>query len=101
MAARTHNPKHDENTKRRIQASQLLNRLTLFAHGKVVMRPEQLMAAKIVIGKSIPDLKSIEHTGKDGDPIAHKASMTADEAYFAMVKAIDQPLGLGADGRCF
>lgn len=88
MAARTRKPQHDQNTKRRIQASQLLNRLVLFANGKVVMRPEQVMAAKIVIGKSIPDLKSIEHTGKDGAAINHILSVTLnpDEAYLRMVQ---------------
>ena len=86
MAARTHKPKHDENTKRRIQASQLLNRLYLFAIGEVTMRSEQVMAAKIVIGKSIPDLKSIDHTGKDGDPIQHKATLSAEESYLRMVQ---------------
>ncbi len=85
MAARTHKRQHDEPTKRRIQASQLLNRLYLFAMGEGTMRSEQVMAAKILIGKSIPDLKSIEHTGTDGDPIAHKFTMTAEEAYFRRV----------------
>ncbi len=86
MAARTHKPKHDLNTKRRIQASQLLNRLYLFAIGEVTMRSEQVMAAKIVIGKSIPDLKSIEHTGKDGGPIPLKATLSAEESYLRMVQ---------------
>ena len=88
MAARTHRITHDEPTKRRIQASQLLNRLYLFANGKVVMRPEQVMAARIVIGKSIPDLKSIEHTGKDGAAINHTHSVTLspNKAYLQMVQ---------------
>jgi len=50
------------------------------------MRSEQVMAAKIVIGKSIPDLKSIDHTGKDGDPIQHKATLSAEESYLRMLK---------------
>ena len=53
MAARKNKINHDEQTKRRIQASQLLNRL--FAIGKVAMKPAQVLAAKVVIGKSIPD----------------------------------------------
>jgi len=71
MAARKNKPNHDDQTKRRIQASQLLNRLNLFANGKVEMSAAQVQAARVVIGKSIPDLKSIEHTGKDGGPIEH------------------------------
>ena len=57
MAARTNKRLQDEQTKRRIQASQLLNRLDSFANGKVKMSQAQVMAAKVVIGKSIPDLK--------------------------------------------
>jgi hypothetical protein len=69
MAARKNKINHNEQTKRRIQASQLLNRLYLFAIGKVIMKPAQVLAAKVVIGKSIPDLKAIEHTGKDMDTV--------------------------------
>jgi hypothetical protein len=89
MAARTRHLRHDEHTKRRIQASQLLNRLVLFANGKVFMSHSQVLAAKIVIGKSIPDLKSIEHTGKDGGPIYHEgalnATLCAEESYLRML----------------
>ena len=71
MAARTNKRLHDEQTKRRIQASQLLNRLDSFANGKVLMSQAQVVAARVVIGKSIPDLKSVEVTGSDGGPIQH------------------------------
>lgn len=71
MAARTNKRRHDEQTKRRIQASQLLNRLNSFANGTIRMSSAQVHAAKVVIGKSIPDLKSIEHSGQDGGPIQH------------------------------
>lgn len=69
MAARTNKPLHDDRTKDRIRASQLLNRLTQFANGEIVMDAAQVSAAKIVIGKIIPDLKAVEHTGKDGGDI--------------------------------
>lgn len=72
MAARTNKRLHDEQTKRKIQASQLLNRLESFANGKIRMSSAQVHAAKVVIGKAIPDLKSIEHKGEDGGPIQHK-----------------------------
>jgi hypothetical protein len=69
MAARTKKPLHDEQTKRRIQASQLLNRLVSYAKGEIEMTQGQVMAAKVVIGKSIPDLKAIEHSGNDEKPV--------------------------------
>ena len=69
MAARKNKIKHDEKTKRLISASQLLNRLTSFANGEVELSAAQVNAAKVVIGKSIPDQKAIEMTGADGESL--------------------------------
>ena len=69
MAARTNKPLHDEQTKRRIRASQLLNRLESFAKGEIEMTQGQVMAAKVVIGKSILDLKAVEHSGSEKKPV--------------------------------
>jgi hypothetical protein len=33
------------------------------------MTQAQVLAAKVVIGKSIPDLKAIEHSGNDEKPL--------------------------------
>ena len=72
MAARTNKRLHEEQTKRRIQASQLLNRLECYAKGEIEMTQGQVLAAKIVIGKSIPDLKAIEHSGNDERPVQRR-----------------------------
>jgi len=64
MAARTNKPLHDDRTKDRIRASQLLNRLNSFANGECELSPAQVQAAKIVIGKVIPDLKAMELSGQ-------------------------------------
>jgi len=69
MAARTNKVKHDEKTKKLIQASQLINRLISHANGDVDLTQSQINAAKIVIGKYIPDLKSIELTGSETNPV--------------------------------
>lgn len=69
MAARTNKPLHDDRTKERIRASQLLNRLTQHANGEVELTPSQVQAAKIVIGKIVPDLKAVEHSGPEGGAI--------------------------------
>lgn len=74
MAARINKTTHDEKTKRLIQASQLVNRLISHASGEIEMSQTQINAAKIVIGKYIPDLKAIEVTGKDGGPLRVVAS---------------------------
>lgn len=67
MAARKNKITHDDKTKRLIQASQLLNRLNSFAIGEIEMSQAQVNAARIVIGKVVPDLKSVELSNKDGE----------------------------------
>ena len=69
MAARINKTKHDEKTKKLIQASQLLNRLISHANGECDLSQTQINAAKIVIGKYIPDLKSIELSGSEDKPV--------------------------------
>lgn len=82
MPARKNKICHDDKTKRLIQASQLINRLISHANGEIEMTPSQVNAAKIVIGKSIPDLKSIEHAGSEEKPLymdITKITLTSDE----------------------
>lgn len=69
MAARINKTTHDDKTKRLISASQLLNRLISHANGEIEMTASQVSAAKIVIGKAIPDLKAVELTGEGGGPV--------------------------------
>lgn len=68
MAARN-TDYHEEKTKRLIRASQLLNRLNSFAIGEIEMTAAQVKAAQIVIGKEVPDLKAIEHSGDSENPL--------------------------------
>lgn len=70
MAARTNKKEHDDKTKRLIRASQLLNRLNSFAIGEIEMSQAQVNAARVVIGKEIPDLKAIELSGDANNPVA-------------------------------
>lgn len=76
MAARINKPEHAEKTKRLIQASQLINRLNSHALGKIEMTQSQINAAKIVIGKTIPDLKSIEVSGEGGGAVILQLTST-------------------------
>ena len=72
MAARINKPNHEEKTKKLIQATQLLNRLISHANGEVDLTQSQINAAKIVIGKYIPDLKAIELSGNEEKPVVLK-----------------------------
>ena len=67
---------HADKTKDLIRASQLLNRLNSFVNGEVDLSPAQVQAAKIIIGKVIPDTRYVEHAGVNGEPIAHSLSVT-------------------------
>jgi hypothetical protein len=63
MAARIRKIRHDDETRERIQASQLVNRLQDNALGKlkVEMTPGQVRSAEILLKKKIPDLSSTEN----------------------------------------
>jgi hypothetical protein len=63
MAARTRRILHDDATRERIQATQLVNRLQDNALGKlkVEMTPGQVRSAEILLKKKIPDLSSTEN----------------------------------------
>ena len=70
MAARDR-IQHDENTRKKIKASQLINRLTNHALAdEEVMTASQVNATKILLGKVLPDLKAmdiiadVEHNGE-------------------------------------
>lgn len=61
MAARTKKIRHDEETRLKIQATQLVNRLQDHVFGKVELTPTQVRSAEILLKKTIPDLSSSEN----------------------------------------
>lgn len=60
MAARKNKIRHDENTKAKIRASQLVNRLQAYIFGDVKLEPSQVTAALGLLRKTIPDLSSVQ-----------------------------------------
>lgn len=65
MAARLR-ARHQDEIRTKIQASQLVNRLTAHALGKTEMTPTQVKAAEILLRKSMPDLSQVQGTGEAG-----------------------------------
>lgn len=67
MAARKH-LSHDAKTRERIQTSQLVNRLTSFANGKVELSAAQVRAIEVLLKKTLPDLSAVDlnaqHSGE-------------------------------------
>jgi hypothetical protein len=61
---------HPDDVKKRIQASQLINRLTEHALSDApIMDASQVTAAVKLLGKVVPDLKAVEHSGDPDKPI--------------------------------
>ena len=70
--ARPMNKLHQDDVRKKIQASQLVNRLTDHAFGDVELSQSQIKAIEILLKKSLPDLSAItleNGTGEDGKPL--------------------------------
>lgn len=65
MAART-TPHLSEQWKEKIQTSMLINRLVSHAKNaeETPLLPTQIKAIEILLRKTIPDLKAVEHSGE-------------------------------------
>lgn len=69
MAARKRKIRHDDETRAKIQASQLINRLTEHALGNIDMSPTQVSAAQILLRKTLPDLQAVQLQGDEDNPL--------------------------------
>lgn len=61
---------HPDVVRKKIQASQLINRLkdhVMSPHD--LMTSNQVQAANILLRKAIPDLSAVEYKGEDGGPM--------------------------------
>lgn len=72
MAARTRKLRHDDETRARIQTSQIINRLEDHIFKGVDMSRTQVTAAVALLKKTVPDLASTELSGS--------VSLTHEEA---------------------
>jgi hypothetical protein len=70
MAARTVKIRHDEETRAKIQTSQLINRLQSYVLGEVQLEPGQVTAALGLMKKTLPDLTATELSGDADNPVA-------------------------------
>lgn len=74
MAARIRKIKHDENTRLKIQAAQLINRLTAHAEGTVELSATQVRSIEILLRKILPDLSDVKME-VDAQPITFQLDM--------------------------
>lgn len=76
MAGRKAGFRHHEETRNRIQAQQLINRLQAHVDAdEPLLDASQVNAAKALLNKVLPDLKAIEHSGDPENPIQHAVEM--------------------------
>ena len=79
MAARTVKIRHDEETRAKIQAAQIINRFHSCLMGEVSLDAQQVSCGKTLLNKALPDLSAVSHDGtlthEAGDSI--KALMDA------------------------
>lgn len=68
MAARIQ-PRHIDEVRAKIKASQLVNALQNRALGKNKMDAVAVQSARVLLAKVIPDMKAVEHTGPSGEPL--------------------------------
>jgi hypothetical protein len=70
MAGRPINKLHQDDVRKKIQASQLINVLQDHAlSGEGELSPTRMKAIEILLKKSLPDLSSIELTGNGDNPV--------------------------------
>ncbi len=63
MPARTRKIRHDDETRAKIKAGNLITRLQKFIDGEIDMKPHAVTAALGLLHKAIPNLTSVEHSG--------------------------------------
>lgn len=81
MAGRPIGRRHQEDVRRKIQSSQLINRLSDHVFGKNELSPTQVRAAEILLKKSIPDLSQLQGTGDEGQhEVDHRVEMVVVDA---------------------
>lgn len=59
MAARVNKIRHDEQTRAKIQAAQIINRFHKCLMGEVVLDAQQVSVGKALLNKVLPDLSSV------------------------------------------
>ena len=81
--------KHDTDTRLRIKAALIINRLQAYALGEdepdgmggrrpCIMDNGQIRAAEILLKKILPDLQSVQMTGDEASPLVIKVRLGGD-----------------------
>lgn len=85
MAPRSKKIRHDEETRNKIKAAQIINRLNGHVMGEIELSSTQVSSAKLLLGKVLPDLQAVTHAGDEENPLAMVTSIER-----VIVKASDK-----------
>jgi hypothetical protein len=64
MAARTRKIKHDDETRAKIQAGVIIDRMTKCVLGELTLDAQQVSCGKALLNKVLPDLQAVSHEGE-------------------------------------
>jgi hypothetical protein len=74
MAARTNKIRHDDETRAKIQAAQIINRMHSCINGEIVLDAQQVSCAKALLNKVLPDLSAVSLEGNQDKPLSMQIS---------------------------
>lgn len=79
MPARTRKIRHDDETRAKIQAAQIINRMQKCVDGEIALDAQQVSCAKALLNKVLPDLTYNENENRHGlsDPLQDLLSQVA------------------------
>lgn len=80
MAARINKIRHDDETRAKIQAAQIINRFQACVMGEITLDAQQVSCGKALLAKILPDLSAIDHSGDVTTPFVMRAPMPAETA---------------------
>lgn len=67
---------HTDEIRAKIQATQLIKRLTEHALGTVDLKPEQVRSIDILLKKCVPDLSAVQISGDQDNPLKTVTEIT-------------------------
>lgn len=76
MPARTRKIRHDDETRAKIQAAQIINRFMACLNGEVTLDAQQVSCGKALLNKILPDLQATELTVEDKRYVARVPALS-------------------------
>lgn len=83
MPARTRKIRHDDETRAKIQAAQIINRFMACLNGQIELTPAQVSCGKTLLNKVLPDLQATSVTAAVASSTMTKEQRDSIAAAFA------------------